>query len=102
MRLDVFGYIIYTDELIKEKDRMTHELEATGIVDVQPSDSHILLCKLRKGKSSELKEHMATNYGILIRDASNFHGLSKSHFRIAVQGHEEDDELLEAIKTWKA
>lgn len=95
-------YIIDIDGLTKEKDRVSRELESTGIVEVMASDTHILLCRLRKGKASSLKDYLAINHGILIRDASNFLGLSNSHFRIAVQGHEENDELIKAIKMWKS
>ena len=36
--------------------------------------------------------------GILIRDCSNFEGLSQGYYRIAVKRHEENLQLLEAIK----
>ena len=44
-----------------------------------------------------LKETLARNHGILIRDASNFEGLGSGHFRIAVQTAEENNELIRAI-----
>ena len=36
--------------------------------------------------------------GILIRDCSNFEGLSQGYYRIAVKRHEENLQLLEEIK----
>ena len=71
-----------------------------GCVTTWPSDTHILLCKLRMGKSSALKEYLAEKHKILIRDASNFNGLDDTFFRIAVQGVEEDNILLDAIEEW--
>ena len=35
---------------------------------------------------------------MLIRDASNFQGLGRGHFRVAAQSAEENDELVAAIK----
>jgi len=36
----------------------------------------------------------------LIRDASNFSGLTGRHFRISVQSPDENDLLIEAIGRW--
>ena len=91
---------IDTEGLISERRRVASELESLGCVTTWPSDTHILLCKLRMGKSSALKEYLAETHKILIRDASNFNGLDDTFFRIAVQGREEDDILLDAIEDW--
>ena len=42
------------------------------------------------------------NHGILIRDASNFHGLDIHCFRVAAQTPEENDALIAAIKEFKS
>ena len=52
------------------------------------------------GKAAALKEYLATEQGILIRDASNFEGLNGHFFRIATQTPEENDKLVESIKKW--
>lgn len=44
-----------------------------------------MLVQLRMGKAAALKEYLATEQGILIRDASNFEGLNEHFFRIATQ-----------------
>lgn len=82
--------------LFKERQRVGNELKARGI-DVYESDTHILLCRLNEGCAAELKERLATGHGILIRDASNFAGLTPQHFRIAVQEAAENNELIRAI-----
>ena len=42
-------------------------------------------------------EIFAKNEKILIRDASNFPGLTPHHFRIATQSPQENDALIEAV-----
>ncbi|MBQ9668482.1 MAG: pyridoxal phosphate-dependent class II aminotransferase [Prevotella sp.] len=91
-------YALPTAQLISECQRMAQALQATGMIDVHPSDTHILLCRLRQGTAAGLKERLARRHGLLIRDAANFRGLTPAHFRIAVQSPEEDDELLRAIE----
>ncbi len=93
-------YQMDVEALMQERERMTERLQALGCVEVWPSQTHILLCKLRMGKAAALKDYLAENHGILIRDASNFEGLDASFFRIAIQTKEEDDVLVNAIGEW--
>lgn len=85
---------------MSERQRVAQRLAALGCIDVWPSQTHILLCKLRMGKAAALKDYLATEYGLLIRDASNFQGLNDSFFRIAVQDKTENDTLIRAIEEW--
>lgn len=94
----VHDYALPTAQLVSEAQRMARALQETGMIDVHPSDTHILLCRLRHGTAADLKERLARRDGLLIRDASNFHGLTPAHFRIAVQSPDEDDALLRALK----
>lgn len=82
--------------LNRERKRIATELQNIGI-HVYPSQSNILLCRHPWIESATLKERLATEHGILIRDASNFHGLDTHHFRIAVQTPEENDILLNIL-----
>ncbi|MBO4664942.1 MAG: pyridoxal phosphate-dependent class II aminotransferase [Bacteroidaceae bacterium] len=93
-------YRLDVDTLVAERERVAEKLQKLGCIETWPSDTHILLCKLRMGKASSLKEYLATQHGILIRDAGNFEGLDSSFFRIAVQEKEENDELIDAIGEW--
>ena len=52
-----------------------------------------MLVRLRIGKASALKNYLANEHGILIRDASNFEGLDEHFFRIAAQTAEENDRI---------
>ena len=94
------AYRLPLDELMQERERMSVELRRRGVIEVWPSESHMLLCRLRMGRAAHLKDYLATHHGLLIRDASNFEGLDDGYFRIAVQTAEEDDELIKAIDEW--
>ncbi len=86
--------------LLKEKERLAQSLLSIGGMEIWPSDTHYMLVQLRMGKAAALKEYLATQQGILIRDASNFEGLNEHFFRIATQTPEENDKLVESIKKW--
>lgn len=93
-------YTIDVGELMSERERVSKELERLGVIDVWPSDSHMILCRLRIGKASALKSFLQSEYHLLIRDAGNFEGLDCGCFRIAVQSRAEDDLLLKGIQQW--
>lgn len=86
--------------LLIEKERLSDSLLSIGGMEIWPSDTHYMLGRLRMGKASALKEYLAIEHGILIRDASNFEGLNEQFFRIATQTPEENDKLIECIKKW--
>lgn len=67
---------------------------------VSPTDCNFILCRLPHGTAADLKEWLVSNYGILIRDASNFHGLSPAHFRVAAQTIPENELLIKAVSQW--
>ncbi|MCM1355273.1 MAG: aminotransferase class I/II-fold pyridoxal phosphate-dependent enzyme [Staphylococcus sp.] len=92
-------YVIRTDSLHNEALRIAATLRGMGL-EVSETDCNFMLCRLPAGSASDLKAFLIEKYGILIRDASNFEGLGKSHFRIAVQSAAENDALTTAIKEW--
>lgn len=94
------SYLIDAEALIAERERVAAKFDGTGLIEVWPSDSNMLLSRLRMGKASALKDYLAVEKGILIRDASNFTGLDEGCFRIAVQEQEADNLLIEGIKEW--
>lgn len=67
--------------LLREKKRLVQSLLSIGGMEIWPSDTHYMLVQLRMGKAAALKEYLATEHGILIRDASNFEGLNE-HFSV--------------------
>ena len=86
--------------LLAETAWLRQSLIKLGIVDVWDTNTHFMLASLRWGTAASLKDFLANNYGILIRDASNFVGLDARFFRIATQSHEENMLLIEAMKEW--
>lgn len=87
-------------EHLEEARHLSDCLEKLGLVEVWPSDTHILLCRLRMGSAAALKDYLANEHGILIRDASNFEGLDAGYFRLAAQSRKENDNLIKAMKEW--
>jgi threonine-phosphate decarboxylase len=94
-RMDIPAYLA-------EANRLKEALEATGAIDVWPTDTHYMLARLRFGKAKALKDFLADGYGFLIRDASNFEGLSDDFFRVAAQSPEENKRLVDYINEWLA
>lgn len=74
------------------------QLQEFDEIKITPSDCNFFLAELKAGKASELKDKLANNYGILIRDASNFRGLSECHFRLSTQNKEHNSQLISALK----
>jgi len=93
-------YVLDIMQLCTERERVSKALIRSGFINCFPSDTHILLCYLRVGRASVLKNYLALQHHLLIRDASNFEGLDESYFRIAIQRPEENDELIKAITAW--
>jgi threonine-phosphate decarboxylase len=69
-------------------------------IHVFPTSTNFMLCSIQQSTAAELKEYLMSQHGFLIRDASNFEGLSACHFRIATQLPEFNAELVEAIRSF--
>lgn len=91
-----------TAELLAETRRLAQALRATGRFSPSPTDTHFMTVEiLGPGTAAELKEWLAREHGILIRNAANFRGLGPRHFRIATQTPAENDRLIEALNRWR-
>lgn len=95
-------YLLKHEELrchpdLAEAQRLRRQLTALGI-GVLPTRTNFMLCHCASITAAELKERLATRHNMLIRDASNFRGLTPHHFRVAAQTPEENDALAEAIR----
>ncbi|MBR1542302.1 MAG: pyridoxal phosphate-dependent class II aminotransferase [Bacteroidaceae bacterium] len=88
------------ESYLQEAQRLRNKLNALGVLVVWETCTNFMLVQLRFGKASALKDWLAENHGILIRDASNFKGLDNRFFRVAAQRPEENDKLVEEIKEW--
>ena len=77
---------------------MLNGIEGIETLDTQ---TNFFLCTIRQATAAQLKEYLALEHGILIRDASNFTGLTPHHFRIATQSPTENDALVAAIRNYE-
>jgi len=65
---------------------------------VLDTDTHYFLMEIPAAFSAaQLKQHLVTQHGLLIRDAANFRGLTTQHFRIACQTPDENQLLTDAL-----
>ena len=69
-------------------------------LEVIPTSTTFFLVRLKKGTAADLKQFLLDNYGILIRDASNFRGLDETYLRLSTQKSDENQILLEGVKVW--
>jgi len=86
--------------LLEETGRFRLEMESIDGITTIPTKTNFFLCRTEYGDASMLKEWLANEKGMLIRDASNFMGLDKGYFRVATQLPEENKRLISAIKCW--
>ena len=91
---DLPSYLAETQRL----RAMLNEIEG---IEAQQTQTNFFLCTIRQTTAAELKEYLAHEHGILIRDASNFTGLTPHHFRIATQSPAENDALVAAIRNYE-
>lgn len=75
-----------------EAQYLKKEMAELGLT-VFPSEANYIFFK----GPEELFE-ACVKKGILIRDCSNYPGLCKGYFRIAVKGHEDNEKLIKALK----
>ena len=87
-------------QILSETAYLQKRLSGIFGIHVYPSDTNFMLCSIQQSSAAELKEYLLAQHGFLIRDASNFEGLSACHFRIATQIPDFNDELVEAIRTY--
>lgn len=85
-------------ESLAESKRLQKEIDKIEGFAVWKSASTFFLVKA-PFKASVLKEELANNYGILIRDASNFRGLNDYHFRVSSQLPHPNKQLIKALKS---
>jgi len=91
---DLTSYLIETQCL----RAMLNEIDG---IEAQQTQTNFFLCTIASATAAQLKEYLAHEHGILIRDASNFTGLTSHHFRIATQSPAENDALVAAIRNYE-
>ena len=90
-------YLPDKKELSLKSRSFQKKLNAIDGLQVKESNCNYFLIQLKKGKASDLKQFLIEEYGLLIRDASNFRGLNENYFRIAMQETILNNILIDAI-----
>ena len=88
------------DEYLEETERFRTNLREIEGVRVFETKTNFMLCELDAVKASALKYYLIHEHGMLIRDCSNFYGLSDHFFRVSTQLPEENDALVAAIREY--
>lgn len=86
-------------EVLTESRRFQSEIAIIEGFEVYPSETSFFLVK-GPVNAAELKKELVVKYGILIRDATNFRGLSKFHFRLSTQVPAKNNALIEVLRIW--
>ena len=89
------------DSYLAETERLRQALDELDGIETMKTQTNFFLCTIRQATAAQLKEYLAREHGILIRDASNFTGLTPHHFRIATQSPPENDALVTAIRNYE-
>lgn len=66
-------------------------------ITVTPSPCNFFLLRVDGLEAVVLKEKLMNDFGLLVRDASNFRGLDNHAIRISVQTEDENEQLFRAI-----
>ena len=103
LAIEAGKFLLGHDELICKPDlaeaqRLRHQLNELQGLTVMPTQTNFMLCHIEGHRAQELKDYLAREYHMLIRDASNFRGLTPHHFRIASQTPAENAALVDAIR----
>jgi threonine-phosphate decarboxylase len=85
----------------RNKRKMEEMLRRISWLKVYPSDANFFLIEINRSDltSTQLKEALERKR-LLIRDCSNFDGLSNRFFRVAVSKHSNNKRLVECLKSF--
>ena len=89
------------DELLTETTRLRAAISDVPGLRPWPTATAFFLVELARGSAPQLKDWLVREHGLLVRDASNFHGLSVPCVRVATQTAEQNRWLMEALHAWK-
>lgn len=88
------------ESYLAEAQRLNRQLNAIPGIEALPTHTNFMLARIHRGTAAELKDYLAHNHRMLIRDASNFRGLTLQHFRVSTQRKDENSLLLESIQNY--
>ncbi|WP_421919360.1 pyridoxal phosphate-dependent aminotransferase [Marinifilum sp.] len=81
-------------------DKFIEKLKQISGIKIHSTKTSYFLIELEKAHSTELKNYLISEFGILIRDAKNFRGLNSSYIRVATLSEEKNQLLIDALQKW--
>lgn len=87
-------------QLLADKATLAARLTENPGLNIFPSQTHYFLAATQRGTAAGLKHWLLDQHGLLIRDASNFRGLTPAHFRIGIRHPADNNLLLNALAAW--
>lgn len=93
-------YFRACDKFIEERDNLYQRLQQIPYLHVMPSEANYFLCEvLPPYTAQDLVVRALKQHNLLLRDCSNKSGLNgKQYLRIAVRSHEDNEQLITALK----
>jgi len=88
------------DELLQETKAFKSQLNSLSGFTVVEGESTYFLLAVAHGTATELKKYLANNYGVLVRDATNFTGIKGEFIRVSIQTPLANKALIKALETW--
>lgn len=83
-------------ETARERAFLLQELEQIGISGAKGEANFIFF------KSRPRLHVFSFMRGIMMRDCSNFEGLTEGYYRVAIRNHEENGKLVDLLKQWQS
>jgi len=86
--------------LIDDVRHLQESLRTVSQLEVYPTGANFVLFKIQNGmNATELQTMLLEKHGMYVRDCSNKLGMDAFHIRVASQGREKDNRLVEALRT---
>ncbi|MGQ7867931.1 pyridoxal phosphate-dependent aminotransferase [Sunxiuqinia sp. sy24] len=84
--------------VIQDVKKLYQKLKSLTGYKIYPTGSNFILVKIEFGlKALDLQMKLLEDYGLYVRDCSNKVGLDQYHIRVASQGQEKDQLLVDAL-----
>lgn len=87
-------------QLLAESLFLQQQLGTIEGIEVIPSTCNFFLAQLQERTAHDLHSYLLQERGMLIRDASNFRGLSIGSFRISAQERTLNQQLIHTLRQW--
>jgi histidinol-phosphate/aromatic aminotransferase/cobyric acid decarboxylase-like protein len=86
--------------LIEDVGRLYRSLREIPQLDVYPTGANFVLFKINSGMTAaEMQSRLLTEHQMYVRDCTNKVGMDEFHVRVASQGREKDEKLVQALRT---